>query len=244
MKLFLLLFLSFFFAQHAVASNFSQKKIIKIDQGEDQFKMIDLGQKVRSQKLDEQKALFDSSTLRTAGKDRQVDFGILIGFRENFGYVLDGVNIKARDFSSKFSQEFIKDLSLKLISSSANKMYQMEKTFNFFNPNGNFKLVDVSRFLKQESDTSFTDFIIMVSLDEFYVSITDFFFVVLKNAYAKINVKIIQANTGKIANAKNIDLRLRLDSRNPTQNYENLLSQMPQMLAEVVNEEGAKLKLE
>ena len=247
MKIFLVLFLAFFL--NAQANDFSQKKIIKIEQNEDEFKIIDLGQGIHNQKLDEQKALFDSSTLKNSNKDKQVDFGILIGFRENFGYALDNFHIRAKDFSEQFSQRLIKDLKLRLINAATNKIYQAERMLNFSYPNKKFKLVELSKFLRQEKNkdkinTQFTDFLIAISLDDFYINITDFFFTSLKNAYAKINVKIISTSTNKIVLAKNINLRLRLDSENPKDNYENLLSQMPTMLAEVVNKEGAKLKVE
>ncbi|MCH5335879.1 MAG: hypothetical protein J1D99_00525 [Campylobacter sp.] len=244
MKFFVLLFLSLFLMQSAFANDFSKKKIIKIE-SEDEFNIIDLDQKVKSPKLDEQKAVFDSSTLRTFNKDSEVDFGILVGFRENFGYSLDKLNIKAKDFSNEFTQRFIKDLKLRLISAGANRMYQAERILNFSNPKKNFKLVDISKFLRQDkTPTQFTDYVVAVSLDEFYVETTDLLFMKLKNAYAIINIKFISTSTNKIISSKNVDLRVRLDYENSRQNYQSVISQMPTMLAEVINKEGKKLKVE
>ncbi len=244
MKFFIAFFLTFFLAQNIFANNFSQKKIIKIDQNEDAFNIIDLDQKIKPQKLDEQEALFDSSTLRTAKKDARVDFGILVGFRENFGYALKDFRVEAKEFSSEFTKRFIKNLNLNLISALQNRAYQFERTLNSLNTHKNFKLVELSKFLKQDkSYTQFTDFLIVVSLEDFYISTWDFYLTKFQNAYAKVNIAIISASTNKIVSAKNVELRLRLDSKNSEENYQNLLLEMPTMLAQLVDEEGKYLKL-
>ncbi|ECZ0625750.1 hypothetical protein F7535_05240, partial [Campylobacter coli] len=62
MKIFLILFMSILLNSSLFANNFSQKKIIKLEQQES-FEIIDLQQNVEKQNLDQQKGIFDSSSL-------------------------------------------------------------------------------------------------------------------------------------------------------------------------------------
>ncbi|HBK1682863.1 TPA: hypothetical protein LGB35_000285, partial [Campylobacter coli] len=99
MKIFLILFMSILLNSSLFANNFSQKKIIKLEQQES-FEIIDLQQNVEKQNLDQQKGIFDSSSLmskkESIRKDNDVDFAIAMSFRQNFGYALDGFNISAK----------------------------------------------------------------------------------------------------------------------------------------------------
>ncbi|MEE6586182.1 hypothetical protein VWO06_09145, partial [Campylobacter coli] len=58
MKIFLILFMSILLNSSLFANNFSQKKIIKLEQQES-FEIIDLQQNVEKQNLDQQKGIFD-----------------------------------------------------------------------------------------------------------------------------------------------------------------------------------------
>ncbi len=57
MKIFLILFMSILLNSSLFANNFSQKKIIKLEQQES-FEIIDLQQNVEKQNLDQQKRDF------------------------------------------------------------------------------------------------------------------------------------------------------------------------------------------
>nr|EAL0945443.1 hypothetical protein [Campylobacter coli] len=76
MKIFLILFMSILLNSSLFANNFSQKKIIKLEQQES-FEIIDLQQNVEKQNLDQQKGIFDSSSLmskkESIRKDNDVD---------------------------------------------------------------------------------------------------------------------------------------------------------------------------
>lgn len=134
------------------ANNFSQKKIIKLEQQES-FEIIDLQQNVEKQNLDQQKGIFDSSSLmskkESIRKDNDVDFAIAMSFRQNFGYALDGFNISAKEISTLFAKNLVDNLRLNFVNSAANGVYQDLRTLARFSPKDS-KLLNVSPFLKKK----------------------------------------------------------------------------------------------
>ncbi|MBM0637721.1 hypothetical protein LNU06_07135 [Campylobacter sp. VicNov18] len=235
-------------ALNALASNFGQKKILTIKPHADEFKIIDLKQKVLSPSLDQQKALFDSSTLieKKTIKDKNIDFAIVLTFKETFGYFLEDFRISAKEFSKEFSRNFIHYFKFNLANRSANNLYQDSKAL-YFSPK-DAKLVNVSAFLKKEEDKSktyikFIDYLMVVNLEEFYVNITHYGFVKTYQGMAKINVKLLSTKDAKILMAKNIKMKLALKSIHAQQNYQNILQQMPKMLNQAIEKEFSKLKI-
>ena len=230
-------------------NDFSQKKIIKIEQNSDKFELIDLNQDFKTQNLDEQKGIFNSSTLiekNTLLKDNETDFAIVLSFRKNFAYFLDGFNVNSKDFSYAFSKNLIQNLKLNFINAQANGIYQNQKTLNSFSPKDS-TLVNVKAFLKKEKDKSkiyakFIDYVVVVNLQDFYINITNYFFTTTKEAVASVNFKIISTTNGKIKSAKNAKLSLALKELNFKQGYDFVLEQMPQMLAKAIEQEAKKLK--
>lgn len=243
------LFLSLFLSSNLLASNFSQKKVIKIDKSADNFEIIDLNQNVEISDLNHQKALFDSSTLMEKksqiSKDKDIDFAIVLTTRKNFGYFLDDFRVSDKEFSTLFAKNLIQDLKLNWVNSSANNIYQSPKTLSYFSPK-DAKLVNVSPFLKQEKNkpyAKFTDYVIVVNLQDFYVNIINYFITTSKEGVANINFKIISTSNGKILTAKNAKLNLTLKDQDAKQNYQDIINQMPKMLANVIDNEIKKLKL-
>ncbi|EAH8344530.1 hypothetical protein EU791_04635 [Campylobacter coli] len=250
MKIFLILCISILFNSSLFANNFSQKKIIKLEQQEN-FEIIDLQQNVMQQNLDQQKGIFDSSSLaskkESIRKDQDIDFAIVMSFRQNFGYFLDGFRVGAKEFSTLFSKNLVDDLKLNFVNSSANGVYQDSRTLTRFSPRDS-KLLNVSAFLKKEKDKSkiyakFTDYLVVVNLDDFYVNITNYFVTITKNAVANINFKVVSTSNGKILTSKNVRLNFALHAEDPRINYQELVNQMPNMLAEVINKELGRLNL-
>ncbi|ECZ8654088.1 hypothetical protein F8994_01415 [Campylobacter coli] len=250
MKIFLILFMSILLNSSLFANNFSQKKIIKLEQQES-FEIIDLQQNVEKQNLDQQKGIFDSSSLmskkESIRKDNDVDFAIAMSFRQNFGYALDGFNISAKEFSTLFAKNLVDNLRLNFVNSAANGVYQDLRTLARFSPKDS-KLLNVSPFLKKEKDKSqiyakFTDYLVVVNLDDFYVNITNYFVAITKNAVANINFKVVSTSNGKILTSKNVRLNFALHAQDPRVNYQELVNQMPNMLTEVINKELEKLNL-
>ncbi|EAH8787791.1 hypothetical protein EWV11_01675 [Campylobacter jejuni] len=250
MKIFLILCISILFNSSLFANNFSQKKIIKLEQQEN-FEIIDLQQNVMQQNLDQQKGIFDSSSLaskkESIRKDQDIDFAIVMSFRQNFGYFLDGFRVSAKEFSTLFSKNLVDDLKLNFVNSAANGVYQDSRTLTRFSPKDS-KLLNVSAFLKKEKDKSkvyakFTDYLVVVNLDDFYVNITNYFVTITKNAVANINFKVVSTSNGKILTSKNVRLNFALHAEDPRINYQELVNQMPNMLAEVINKELGRLNL-
>ncbi|EAK4846922.1 hypothetical protein C3G49_06410 [Campylobacter coli] len=250
MKIFLILCISILFNSSLFANNFSQKKIIKLEQQEN-FEIIDLQQNVMQQNLDQQKGIFDSSSLaskkESIRKDQDIDFAIVMSFRQNFGYFLDGFRVNAKEFSTLFSKNLVDDLKLNFVNSAANGVYQDSRTLTRFSPKDS-KLLNVSSFLKKEKDKSkiyakFTDYLVVVNLDDFYVNITNYFVAITKNAVANINFKVVSTSNGKILTSKNVRLNFALHAEDPRINYQELVNQMPNMLAEVINKELGRLNL-
>ncbi|HEB9339821.1 TPA: hypothetical protein RZK43_001218 [Campylobacter coli] len=250
MKIFLILCISILFNSSLFANNFSQKKIIKLEQQEN-FEIIDLQQNVMQQNLDQQKGIFDSSSLaskkESIHKDQDIDFAIVMSFRQNFGYFLDGFRVSAKEFSTLFSKNLVDDLKLNFVNSAANGVYQDSRTLTRFSPKDS-KLLNVSSFLKKEKDKSkiyakFTDYLVVVNLDDFYVNITNYFVTITKNAVANINFKVVSTSNGKILTSKNVRLNFALHAEEPRINYQELVNQMPNMLAEVINKELGRLNL-
>ncbi|BEK37837.1 hypothetical protein B11476_15400 [Campylobacter coli] len=250
MKIFLILCISILFNSSLFANNFSQKKIIKLEQQEN-FEIIDLQQNVMQQNLDQQKGIFDSSSLaskkESIRKDQDIDFAIVMSFRQNFGYFLDGFRVSAKEFSTLFSKNLVDDLKLNFVNSAANGVYQDSRTLTRFSPKDS-KLLNVSSFLKKEKDKSkiyakFTDYLVVVNLDDFYVNITNYFVTITKNAVANINFKVVSTSNGKILTSKNVRLNFALHAEEPRINYQELVNQMPNMLAEVINKELGRLNL-
>ncbi|HEB8061524.1 TPA: hypothetical protein RZJ77_000748 [Campylobacter coli] len=248
MKIFLILCISILFNSSLFANNFSQKKIIKLEQQEN-FEIIDLQQNVMQQNLDQQKGIFDSSSLaskkESIRKDQDIDFAIVMSFRQNFGYFLDGFRVSAKEFSTLFSKNLVDDLKLNFVNSAANGVYQDSRTLTRFSPKDS-KLLNVSAFLKKEKDKSkvyakFTDYLVVVNLDDFYVNITNYFVTITKNAVANINFKVVSTSNGKILTSKNVRLNFALHAEDPRINYQELVNQMPNMLAEVINKELGRL---
>jgi len=242
--LFLVLFLS-----SILANDFSQKKLIKMDKNTDSFELIDLNQNVSN--LNQQEALFDSSTLiekkPQMSRDKDIDFAIVLSFRENFGYFLEGFRVNAKEFSTLFAKGLIGDLKLNWVNSTANAIYQSPQTLSRFSPK-DARMINVSPFLKQERDKAkayakFTDCVVIINLQDFYVSITNYLITSTKEAVASVNFKIISTSNGQILVAKNAKLTLALKSQNAKQNYQAIQEQMPKMLAGVINNELRKLKL-
>lgn len=60
---------------------------------------------------------------------------------------------------------------------------------------------------------------------------------------ASVNFKIISTSNGKILAAKNAKLNLTLKDQDTKQNYQDIVNQMPKMLASVIDNEIKKLKL-
>ncbi|TKX31131.1 hypothetical protein [Campylobacter estrildidarum] len=245
MKFFIIICLSIFLSSNLFSNDFAQKKIVKIQQNEDDFKLIDLQQNVINSNLDEQEALFDSSTLiekkPSIIKDKDKDFAIVLSFRQNFGYFSDGIKVDAKDFSTEFSKKLINDLSLNFTNSAANGLYQSSDVLLKFSPKDS-KFVNVAPFLKQELDknkiySKFIDYLIIVNLDDFYVITTNYFIAVTKNAIAKVNFKIISLDKGRVIVAKNARLSLALDAKDSKKNYQNVSEQMPKMLSKIINKE-------
>ncbi|MGH2305572.1 hypothetical protein [Campylobacter taeniopygiae] len=251
MRLVFILFISLFLNFNLFANDLSQKKIIKLKLSEDNFELIDLGQNPINSSLDNQKAVFDSSSLIEKKpaliKDKDKDFAIVLSFRRNFGYLSDGLRVEARDFSTLFSKRLIDALNLNFANSVANGLYQSSKILSRFSPK-DAKLINVSPFLKHERDKNkiyakFIDYLIVVNLDDFYVNTTNYFITVTKDAVAKINFKIISLSNGKILQAKNVKLNFALDPKNSSKDYQNIIDQMPKMLSEVILKEVKTLTL-
>ncbi|MBZ7933420.1 hypothetical protein ACD575_04255 [Campylobacter sp. LH-2024] len=243
MKLLFVLFISLFLNSNLFASNLSQKKIIKLKSSEDNFELIDLGQNVINSNLDDQKAVFDSSSLIEKKpilvKDKDKDFAIVLSFRKNFGYLSDGVSVDAKEFSTLFSKRLINDLKLNFANSIANNLYQNSKILSRFSPK-DAKMINVSPFLMHEKNKIYTksiDYLIVINLDDFYVITTNYFITLTKDAVAKINFKIISLDNGKILKAKNVKLNFALDVKNLSKNYQNVIDEMPKMLSEVIDKE-------
>lgn len=243
-RLFLFASLSF----NALASNFDQKKILTIKPHADEFKIIDLKQKVFIPSLDQQKALFDSSSLieKKPIKDKNIDFAMVLTFREAFGYFLEGFRVDAKEFSKEFSRNFIHGFKFSLANRSTNNLYQDSKALYFSSKDA--KLVNVSAFLKKEKNkaqayTQFIDYLVVVNLEEFYVNITNYGFAKTHQGVAKINIKLLSIKDGKILIRKNIKLKLALKSPHAKENYENILKQMPKMLNQAIEKEFSRIKL-
>lgn len=52
----------------------------------------------------------------------------------------------------------------------------------------------------------FTDYVVVVNLQDFYVNITNYFITTSKEGVANVNFKIISTSNGKILVAKNAEL--------------------------------------
>lgn len=250
MKIFFVLCASVLFSISLFANNFSQKKIIKLEQQEN-FEIIDLHQNVVKQNLDQQKGIFDSSSLvnkkTNVRKDSDIDFAIVLSFRQNFGYILDGFKVSAKEFSTFFAKRLLGDLKLNFVNSAANGIYQDSRTLTRFSPKDS-KLLNVSPFLKKEKDKNkiyakFTDYLVVVNLDEFYINITNYFIATTKNAVANVNFKVVSTSNGKIIASKNVKLSFALNAKDSKVNYQDILNQMPTMLSEVINKEIKRLNL-
>lgn len=250
MKIFFVLCASVLFSISLFANNFSQKKIIKLEQQEN-FEIIDLNQNVVKQNLDQQKGIFDSSSLvdkkANVRKDSDIDFAIVLSFRQNFGYVLDGFKVSAKEFSTLFAKRLLSDLKLNFVNSAANGIYQDSRTLTRFSPKDS-KLLNVSPFLKKEKDKNkiyakFTDYLVVVNLDEFYINITNYFIATTKNAVANVNFKVVSTSNGKIIASKNVKLSFALNAKDSKVNYQDILNQMPTMLSEAINKEIKRLNL-
>ncbi|TKX30880.1 hypothetical protein [Campylobacter aviculae] len=245
MKFFIIICMSIFLSSNLFSNDFSQKKIVKLQQSEDNFEIIDLGQNVANSNLDDQKALFDSSILiekkPSIIKDKDKDFAIVLSFRKNFGYFSDGLRVDAKDFSSIFSKKLIDALNLNFANSAANGLYQSRDVLLKFSPKDS-RFVNVAPFLKQEKDKNkiyakFIDYLIIVNLDDFYVNTTNYFITITKNAVAKVNFKIISLDKGRVIVAKNAKFSLALDVKDFKRNYQDVLEQMPKMLSKAINKE-------
>ncbi|VEG62448.1 Putative periplasmic protein [Campylobacter jejuni subsp. doylei] len=245
-----ILFLSLVLNSNLLANNFSQKKVIKIEKSADSFEVIDLNQNVANPNLNQQKALFDSSTLiekkSQISKDKNIDFAIVLTSRKNFGYFLDGFRVSDKEFSTSFAKNLIQSLKLNWVNSAANGIYQSPKTLSYFSPK-DAKLINVSPFLRQEKDKAkmyakFTDYVV-VNLQDFYVNIINYFITTSKEGVASVNFKIISTSNGKILSAKNAKLNLKLKSQDAKQNYQDMINQMPKMLADLIKNQIFHLKL-
>ncbi|EHU6989756.1 hypothetical protein KZJ82_001266, partial [Campylobacter jejuni] len=167
--------------------------------------------------------------------------------RKNFGYFLDGFRVSDKEFSILFAKNLIQSLRLDWVNSAANGIYQSPKTLSYFSPK-DAKLINVSPFLTQEKDKAkmyakFTDYVVVVNLQDFYVNITNYFITTSKEGVASVNFKIISTSNGKILAAKNAKLNLILKDQDTKQNYQDIVNQMPKMLASVIDNEIKKLKI-
>lgn len=250
MRYFFILCISLFLNPYLLGSDFSQKKIIKMKGESDHFELIDLNQKLLNPKLDEQKSLFDSSILlkkESNIKSKNKNFAIALTFRENFAYFLENFKVDAKNFSRSFSKNFINNLKLNLANRTANNLYQNSKTLLLSSKDA--KLVNISAFLKEEKDKSkiYTDFITylaIINLQDFYINSTNYFITKTQEGVAKINFKLLSTSNGKILVAKNIKLKLALKGKNTKENYQDIIKQMPKMLAQAIDKEIYKLKLD
>ncbi|MGI7234241.1 hypothetical protein ACNGBC_08810, partial [Campylobacter jejuni] len=89
----------------------------------------------------------------------------------------------------------------------------------------------------------FTDYVVVVNLQDFYVNITNYFIITSKEGVANVNFKIISTSNGKILVAKNAKLNLTLKNQDAKQNYQDIINQMPKMLADVIKNQIFHLKL-
>ncbi|KAA6231346.1 hypothetical protein FMM56_04085 [Campylobacter sp. LR264d] len=258
MKFFIIFCLLIFAQEIILSNNFSQKKVIKIDKSKDRLNIIELNQNMPTQKLDEQKGLLDTSSIREeearksarAKKDKNIDFGILIGVSSTFGYRLNELDIRPAILSKLFAKKIINSLRLYKANTQANGLYQTQKTLNSLQPSGYFSIVDVSPYLKQEKNknkmySKFTDYLIIIYLKDFYVLDTNYIFMQTLNAHALVNFKIVSLTTGKVLVAKNLELKLALDSTlSSRENLESIAAYMPASIAQVIQDDGINLRLE
>ncbi|MBS4275849.1 hypothetical protein [Campylobacter vulpis] len=245
MRLLLILFIF----TNLLQAEFSQKQIIKMEK-EENFELIDLNQNITKQHIDEQKAVFDSSTLKpkkelSVSRDKVLDYGVVFSFNEKFHYFLNNHKVNAKDFSLAFTQKTLHNLRLNFLNSTANGIYQSQKTLQNFSPE-NAKLVNVAPFLRHEKDKNklyaqFMDYLIVINLNEFYIELTNYFITQSTSAHANINFKLVSSSKGLIK-SKNIRLKLALKDQNTRQNLQSILNEMPQMLAEVIKKETKDLK--
>lgn len=229
------------------ASDFSKKKLIKIDEGQDNFELINLDQARSTPPLDSQKALFDSSALKekqSAIRDKKLDFAIVFTSRRPFSYPSPQ---GSKNLSHTFSQNTLRALRLNFVNAAANGIYQSQKTLKSFSPQ-DASLINIAPFLRQEKDrgkiyADFVDYLIIINLNEFYISTTNFIFTQKTGANAVINFKLISAK-GEVK-SKNITLKIALDEdASPRQNYQKVLDEMPKMLAQVVHRQTRRLKVQ
>ncbi|WP_323053681.1 MULTISPECIES: hypothetical protein [unclassified Campylobacter] len=231
------------------ANDFSQKKILKIQKNNDIFELIDLNQEETSKNLNQQKAIFDSSNVKdkklSLNTDEDIDFALFVSYKPNFAYVLDSFKVVAKDFSALFTQNFINTVKLHFANAAANAIYQNQKTLNAFSTK-NSHILDVAPFLKKEKNKNqiyakFLEYLLVITLNDFYIELTNFFIGSSQDAYALLNYKIISLSSGKIVSAKNVKLRLKLDKeKNAQENYKEVVSQMPLLLSKLIQKEVKK----
>ncbi len=80
-------------------------------------------------------------------------------------------------------------------------------------------------------------------MQDFYVNITNYFITTSKEGVANVNFKIISTSNGKNSCSKKCRIKLTLKNQDAKQNYQDIVNQMPKMLASVIDNEIKKLKL-
>lgn len=245
MKFFLIL--SLFLIQNLLANDFSQKKIIKISPREDNFNIINLDQKFKTQNLDKQKALFDSSTLiekKAKPNDKNFNFAILIGHKEFFGFAMNDFSTRVDEFSKSFSKNLIQALKKKinLVNRTTNNLYQKQANLDFFHKE--LKLVNISSFLDQsQTQQKNIDYVIVVGLDDFVTRGWIFFNIENQEAYAEFSLYIFDIQNKKFIDSKNISISLDLKKLSPQEAADFSLEQIPSMLAKAIENRIKRLKV-
>lgn len=116
-----------------------------------------------------------------------------------------------RNFLHYLLKNLIQSLKLNWVNSAANGIYQSPKTLSYFSPK-DAKLINVSPFLTQEKDKAkmyakFTDYVVVVNLQDFYVNITNYFITTSKEGVANVNFKIISTSNGKNSCSKKCKIK-------------------------------------
>lgn len=245
MKLFLIF--NLFLFQFLLANDFANKKLIKLPPSEDNFSIIDLHQQVKTQNLDEQEPLFDSSTLiekKSISKDKDVDFAILIGHKTFFGFAMDDFSTQVKEFSNDFAKKLIQNLKsqIKLVDANKNKLYQSQNNLNFFSKE--LKLVDVSSFLDQnQSQMKTIDYVIVVGLNDFATGGWRFLNIDAQEAYAEFSLYVFDTQNKKFIISNTINIKLDLKKLSPKEAAEFSLEQMSASLANTIEDRVKNLKV-
>lgn len=244
---FILFFLIIFYSY---ASEFSNKKIVKLSPSEDNFELIDLNQEEKSKELDKQKAIFNSSNLKKKNVkknivDKDKDFAILTAYDyKRFGFVLNKFKISQKEFSANILKNItlnlLKNKNIIFLNSQANGLYQNQNSVNFLSSSKKYKLFNVSKYLPYEKDETKiydknTDYIIFITLNDFFINITNYVAFKTKTAHALIEYKIINMKTKKEDFTKQIYIKLDLKNQDEKQNYTYCVNEISKIVFNNLN---------